>query len=232
MSPTGIHLSRFSREQKTGFVFMLVFAIMTIGLGALQLRNTVYGPFVIKPSETPSLSRMVATDEARLKSIDTDQDGLNDYDELYQYTTSPYLPDTDSDGINDKTEIDQGTDPLCPEGNECVTSAATGINATSSLSSSLLGEGFNAMDALTDTVNQINSLPGIPTSTETVPIVPTSVTDSETFDLEAVINDPVQLRALILSTGKIDSQTLEGIDDITLQKMARNLFMNASSTTP
>ncbi len=227
MSPTGMHLSGFSREQKTGFVFMLIFAIMTIGLGALQLRNTVYGPFVIKPSETPSLSRLVTTDEARLKSIDTDHDGLNDFEELNQYTTSPYLPDTDSDSINDKTEIDQGTDPLCPEGDQCATSAATGVTATSSLSSALLGDGFNAMDALTNTVNQINSLPTTASST-----APTSGTDSEKFDLEAVISDPTQLRALILSTGKIDSKTLEGIDNATLQKMARNLFMNASSTTP
>lgn len=230
MSPTGVHLSGFSREQKTGFVFMLVFAIMTIGLGALQLRNTVYGPFVIKPSETPSLSRMAATDEARLKSIDTDHDGLNDFEELNQYTTSPYLPDTDSDTINDKTEIEQGTDPLCPEGDQCATNAATGVTATSSLASSLLGEGFNAMDALTDTVNQINALPGMATSTEPVTTAPQD--DSNTINLEAVINDPVQLRALILSTGKIDAKTLESIDNATLQKMARNLFMNASSTTP
>ncbi len=227
MSPTAMHLSGFSREQKTGFVFMLIFAIMTIGLGALQLRNTVYGPFVIKPSETPSLSRIVATDEARLKSIDTDHDGLNDFEELNQYTTSPYLPDTDSDSINDKTEIDQGTDPLCPEGDQCATSAATGVTVTSSLSSALLGDGFNAMDALTNTVNQINSLPTTASST-----APTSGTDVEKFDLEAAINEPTQLRALILSTGKIDSKTLEGIDNATLQKMARNLFMNASSTTP
>jgi hypothetical protein len=73
---------------------------------------------------------------------DIDKDGLNDFDELYVYSTSPYLADTDSDGIPDKAEVDKGSDPLCPEGQSCaevgvsgdaVFSGASFASATSTL---------------------------------------------------------------------------------------------------
>lgn len=224
MSPTGMHIPGLNREQKTGFVFMLIFAIMTIGLGGLQLRNTVYGPFIVKPSEKPSLSRSVAADEARLKSIDTDHDGLNDWEELNQYTTSPYLADTDSDKINDKTEIDKGTDPLCPEGKQCATSADSGTTATSSLASALLGKTTDSLGILNEAVNTVT------TGAQVTETNQTAQTPENNLEVEKIINDPVKLRALILKTGKIDSATLEKIDDQTLQKMAQNLFVTASST--
>lgn len=224
MSPTGMHIPGLNREQKTGFVFMLVFAIMTIGLGGLQLRNTVYGPFIIKPSEKPSLSQSVAADEARLKNIDTDHDGLHDWEELNQYTTSPYLADTDSDKIDDKTEIDRGTDPLCPEGTQCATSADSGTTATSSLASALLGRTSESLGVLNEAVNTVsNNATAVNTNQETQSV-------ENGLEVEKIINDPVKLRALILKTGKIDSATLEKIDDVTLQKMAQNLFVSASST--
>lgn len=54
-----------------------------------------------------------------LRAKDTDEDGLNDYLELYQYGTSIFLADTDSDGFSDHEEILQGYDPLCPTGEDC-----------------------------------------------------------------------------------------------------------------
>jgi hypothetical protein len=50
---------------------------------------------------------------------DTDGDGLSDWEEKNKFDTSPYLEDTDGDGITDKKEIEQGTNPNCPEGQEC-----------------------------------------------------------------------------------------------------------------
>lgn len=54
-----------------------------------------------------------------LKTSDTDNDGLVDFDETYVYGTSPYLADSDSDGFNDKQEIDSSNDPNCPAGTTC-----------------------------------------------------------------------------------------------------------------
>ena len=39
------------------------------------------------------------------QSVDTDGDGLNDYDEIFKYPTNPLEPDSDFDGINDFDEL-------------------------------------------------------------------------------------------------------------------------------
>jgi hypothetical protein len=47
-----------------------------------------------------------------LKLIDSDKDGLSDYEELFIYFTDVLNTDTDGDGYSDKEEIDSGFDPL------------------------------------------------------------------------------------------------------------------------
>lgn len=44
--------------------------------------------------------------------VDSDNDGLSDYEEIKQYHTDPLNADTDGDGAFDGTEISIGTDPL------------------------------------------------------------------------------------------------------------------------
>jgi len=46
---------------------------------------------------------------------DSDMDGINDADEVYNYLTNPISPDTDKDGICDADEIASGKDPLLDE---------------------------------------------------------------------------------------------------------------------
>lgn len=210
MPPNEHNLSGFTREQKIGFIFMLIFAILTVGLGGLQLRNTIYGPFVIKPKTTNPIVSLANNSDERLKNIDTDQDGLNDFEELNQYETSPYLPDSDSDGTGDKVEINRGTDPLCPEGKTCIGADDSGTTPTTSVSSPLLGTGITPTDIL-QTTQQLSG---------------NSQAISTDVDLAALVENPVQLRAMILSTGRIDQATLDKIDDATLQEMAKKLLAN------
>jgi len=54
-----------------------------------------------------------------LRAVDTDKDGLSDYDELNIYQTSPYIEDSDSDGDSDYAEVQVGADPNCPKGTQC-----------------------------------------------------------------------------------------------------------------
>jgi hypothetical protein len=46
-----------------------------------------------------------------LYSNDTDNDGLDDFDEVKTYKTSPKLADSDADGMNDAQELVAGTSP-------------------------------------------------------------------------------------------------------------------------
>ncbi len=54
----------------------------------------------------------ITADEARM---DSDHDGISDYDEKYIYGTDPYSADTDGDGYSDRAEIATGFDPKNPD---------------------------------------------------------------------------------------------------------------------
>lgn len=110
--------NRITKEQKVGLILLSSFVILALSLGFLQMRNTMRKPFALNNSIPPLIGEQINTPDA-LRYRDTDLDGLNDFDELYVYTTSPYLADTDSDGINDKQEVEQGKNPNCAEGKSC-----------------------------------------------------------------------------------------------------------------
>lgn len=188
-----------SKEQKIGFVLLLFFAIFAVGLGILQIRNTMYAPFALNNKVPDNLTEEVNTIDA-LRFRDTDQDGLTDFDELYVYSTSPYLADTDSDGITDKQEIDKGTNPVCPEGSDCEAIAA----------------------AETEMINTNAS--GTPSIDLTMGVQ----IDAGTIDIMQVLQDPKQVRELLISSG-VDATMLEKISDADLMKMVTET-MAASST--
>ena len=124
-----------SKEQKIGFILLLAFAIFAIGLGIMQIRNTMYSRFALNDKVPFHLKDQVNTVDA-LRFRDTDKDSLTDFDELYVYGTSPYLADTDSDGILDGEEIKRGINPNCAEGQDCSMTpetAAVIVNTSSTL---------------------------------------------------------------------------------------------------
>lgn len=96
-------------------LFLLVF-IVNYWYSSLKKTMTYSVPDFIKEQLTGKDDQVVI---AELKIKDTDQDGLTDFQEIYQYHTSIFLPDTDSDGISDAEEANSGADPLCPTGQQC-----------------------------------------------------------------------------------------------------------------
>lgn len=189
-----------SPEQKIGFVLLLIFGILAIALGFLQMRNTIYNPFVIR-FQDESNAQVFADEKTHLQQIDTDQDGISDYDELEFYKTSPYLPDTDSDGLSDKFEIDNNKDPLCPEGELCETQTVP--QTTKETKTELpISEQPSAADIL----NQAGQ-----------------IGDTANVDLSGVVSDPALIRQLLLSTGKITEEQLSKVDDATLMELVKNM---------
>lgn len=127
--------SALSNEQKISFVLLIIFSVLVIVLGCLQIRNTLYKSFALDSSIPLDINSQVKNIDA-LKYRDTDGDSLSDYDELYVYSTSPYITDTDSDGIADGQEVKNKTNPNCKEGSSCDYSLTSQDTANTSLDSS------------------------------------------------------------------------------------------------
>ncbi|MBU1179707.1 hypothetical protein KJ885_02085 [Patescibacteria group bacterium] len=107
------------KERKAIFVLAIA-GILALGFGFWQLRHNIRAPFLLNPLKAKQEAETTWID---MQNKDTDSDGLSDYDETYLYATSPYLEDSDSDGKLDGEEIQEGTDPNCPEGKDCKTTA-------------------------------------------------------------------------------------------------------------
>lgn len=204
---------QLNSAQKAGFISLLIFALLTVSFSFLHLRNTVYGRFIVRPQAT-AMNLGTYDEAARLQQIDTDKDTLSDYDELYMYSTSPYLADSDSDNRSDAIEIKEGTDPLCAEGKSCgETEFASGTGSTSTIASPLLNSASGADEILLD--SQLGGSGGGAIDPEAV---------------AALLKNPAQLRQLILNTGKISEEDLSRIDDSTLTQMAQEMLKDYQPT--
>jgi hypothetical protein len=107
-------------HQKLGLIVFILLGCAAMVFGAMRMGQVITGPF---KKDTTLQYRTIAQqqDEAeqKLKTQDSDKDGITDYDEMRIFRTSPYLDDSDSDGILDGVEIAQSTDPNCPKGHTC-----------------------------------------------------------------------------------------------------------------
>jgi hypothetical protein len=130
----------FTRNQKLAVGALGVFAVLVFGFWLVDLSHSINGPLnsranIGSGSESQESGEQAGLagdsqgacpdgqcaggSEAELRAIDTDGDGLSDWDEPENYGTSPYLEDTDSDGFSDAEEIESGNDPNCPDGESC-----------------------------------------------------------------------------------------------------------------
>ncbi|KPJ86086.1 hypothetical protein AMJ57_00325 [Parcubacteria bacterium SG8_24] len=110
----------YKRHQGIVLAVVLLIGAVTLVFAFLRVKRNIYEPLERDPSYVfKTLDEQEAERLAALRAADTDQDGLNDYDELYIFRTSPFLEDSDSDTIPDGIEVAQGQDPNCPRGKTC-----------------------------------------------------------------------------------------------------------------
>ncbi|MFH1254890.1 MAG: thrombospondin type 3 repeat-containing protein [bacterium] len=207
-----------SKSQKIMAAGLAVFAILTVVLWIAQLRSNIYGPF-----KAPSNQKQIVSEEqngdSALKSKDTDSDGLNDYDELNIYGTSPYLEDTDSDGVNDGEEVKAGEDPNCPKGKTC----SGGLS-----DSSALDQAANPAEADNGTFNSLLNQFGAVNSAENPPASQQTDLNSDQLNLLKNI-DAASLRQLLLQSG-MKKEMLDQISDADLMKTYSET-LNAGAAT-
>jgi len=213
---------QLSRTQKAGFVLLLVFGLATVGMGILQMRNTIYGPFVLRALDHKTDIAAFEDEAAKQQRSDTDKDGINDYEELQFYQTSPYLPDTDSDGVDDKDEIDAETDPLCPQGQSCNSQVAGDASTSGAeVADKPNIDGFDLLDAVAAS---------LPQGGQAAPTVGESQSGSVVSqptaggDINSLVNNPAALRELLRKTEKFTNEQLNKIDDATLMRFASEVL--------
>ena len=117
------------RSKRLVILGLSIFSLAAIFFGFWKINDSIYAPFYVGEkieNEEISLDKnssnctgSYCVSEIESKSKDSDFDGLNDWEEVNIYQTSPYIEDTDGDGINDKEEIANKTNPNCPEGSDC-----------------------------------------------------------------------------------------------------------------
>lgn len=96
----------FSKKIGTG---LAVFAICLLSAHKISLAQ-VSTTTPESATGSPSGLTIPFTDD-QLKKMDSDNDGLSDYDEIYIYHTDPHNPDSDGDGYSDGHEVQHGYDP-------------------------------------------------------------------------------------------------------------------------
>lgn len=226
-----LDLDDFDKRHKTAFVILACSIIIIIVLWVLQLQKSIVNPLYgglslkdLQQSTNQTTQTQISTSDAELKNKDTDGDGLNDYDEINIYHTSPYLADSDGDGINDAQEIKNGTDPNCPTGKQCVTTsnAATQSSPSNSqaLQSALNQSGL--VPTSTNTVKQTETT----SSTGTTATTGSTLTAEEKNALKTILgssNDPATLRNFLLQNGA-DKNYINSLSDQDLQKVINEIL--------
>ncbi|EKD76395.1 MAG: hypothetical protein ACD_43C00126G0002 [uncultured bacterium] len=113
-------------------VIAVVGGVVSLNFRINDVKRTLFAldstPGSVQTEATKQLEKI-----AEMRLLDSDSDGLNDFDEEYTYGTSAYLVDTDSDGISDSAEITAGENPNCAAGTTCATTrtatAVTDVNS-------------------------------------------------------------------------------------------------------
>jgi Bacterial TSP3 repeat len=199
---------KLDKKQKLALAGLTFFGILVIAIWLLKLNTEIIGPlgnnFAASNSASTTTETADQQNEDKLKSQDTDGDGLSDWDEINIYHTSPYLADTDSDGIPDGVEVENGTDPNCPQGQNC--------NSVAPL----------APASTTPIIGQVTDGSG----TSAQPLASSSQTDL--VNLLSGASDAATLRKILIQSGQFDEATLDKISDADLLKAYQSYL--ASST--
>jgi hypothetical protein len=204
-----LDLDDFDKRHKTAFVVLACAAVLFIALWVLKLQSDIVNPLYggVNPKSLQATSQTLDSD-AKLKSTDTDADGLSDWDELNFYKTSAYLADSDSDTISDREEIEKGSDPNCPTGQIC--SAATEQNTGAEISPVDSGLGVMPTQTAAPSTSSNNS----------------TLTAEEKEALKKIIgtsNDPSVLRAFLLQSGA-DQEYINSLSDADLQSVINEIL--------
>lgn len=205
------------KNRKIALIILSVFSVGIIVIWGLNFKNSLRDPFSYKGdlivnntnnqnncADGNCATGEMTSDNLELKNIDTDGDGISDWDELFVYGTSPYLEDTDGDTLNDYEEIFvYKTNVNCPEGQNCSNSLSQSEVQNTEPSDDF----YNFLTSLETSVEQdINSTSSNSSLGES----------SETLDAQS-------LRQILIQSG-IEESDLQQISDDDLLKLYQEVL--------
>lgn len=216
LSEKKLNNKKNNSSRRTAVIILSVFSVAVISMWIINFRYSLRSPFDFKGEISSSVNSNnsnncpdgkcsgdnLTADNLQLKVVDTDKDGISDWDELFIYGTSPYLEDTDGDGLIDYEEIfTYKTNPICSEGQDCSNSSAS---VTSTEENSLYQEGesdlFSLLMSLEDSSDETNNN------------VTNSSGQQATSSLSGSQIDPNYLRSLLLESG-FTKENLDKVSD-------------------
>jgi len=207
----------FSIEQKLSVVVLGMCGVFAIGLSFYRLQESVRSPFLVADSTIQDTKKLVgsspAEDDARLKRIDTDGDGLSDYNEINVFHTNPNLKDTCGDGIPDNIRVYTGKNIACngQQGNPSGfidVSQAENVTSTQPVPGSYTptAQGIDLTSMFQSLNAQAITSAASSTSSTGTPVIP---------QLSSVLpRDAAQIRASL--KGRVDDATLQKATDADL----------------
>ncbi len=214
-----------TREQKVSAVLLTVCGILAMGLSLVRIRAHISEPFLVSKSSILATKKLIGETnvqkEDREKRIDTDGDGLSDYDEVNQYHTNPNLRDTCGDGVSDNIRVTTGKNL------DCVGNRGPGAGA---IDTAAVKARFDEVMAPIDLKGLQGAVPNIPGVT-----VPQDAPGATQATIEqAVPREPAAIRAMLV--GKVADEKLKLISDDELLKMYDRAFIKTNtaitSTSP
>jgi len=112
---TGFAHTDYHLEAKLWNITDQTFNDNDINLFAFKLIDWIENPSLLSTGSYNSFIIFNLPDNATLQGLDTDADGLTDYEELFTYFTDPNKLDTDGGGKSDGNEVGISRDPLDPD---------------------------------------------------------------------------------------------------------------------
>ena len=218
------------KEKRKSLLFLTVFSLAIIFVSSLSIKNSIRKPFDIKGGEKKEVvnnncadgscnvdndKNAIREDNDSLKLIDTDGDGILDWDELFIYGTSPYLEDTDGDGLTDYEEISYKTDPNCFEGRDCSSFIASPVAENS------------VDDSTPDNLDELYNLLEAELGEDEIGIVDYQKEDVDSEAFSDLFNiSPEELRAELLEAG-ISKDDLDSISDEDLLNIYKESLLDS-----
>ncbi len=203
------HWQRLEQKQKAFFAIFVLFSCMALVFSYISVKEGISAPFRVSVKEASKnvelLKDQAQEQEALAKRIDSDGDGLSDWDEQNVYKSSPYLWSTAGDGVPDNIKIAMGENPLCKLGEPCT---------AQSMKFDLPTDSFPLMD--------VSGQPNVNDQLSSILMGENQVGENfrgaaeeagVEFDLDAIPRDPALLRQALMQTGKVDQAKMDSLSD-------------------